>query len=205
MSKNSPKSSDSDHIQNLKLARRTSVAIGAAFCILFAALVGFTSLRPSPLSSIGGTFSLISHTGNTLTEKEFLGRPLLIFFGYTHCLDICPIKLLEISEILRVLGPQAEIGAIFVTVDPERDTPDVIKDYLANFDPRIIGLTGDRAAIESMLRECRNLRQEGYGQKRRLRGRSYYWSPSLLLTANSVSLSLRSSDGGDSSLGKISP
>jgi protein SCO1/2 len=153
MSKNSPKSSDSDHIQNLKLARRTSVAIGAAFCILFAALVGFTSLRPSPLSSIGGPFSLISHTGQTLTEKEFLGRPFLIFFGYTHCLDICPIKLFEISEILRVLGPQAEIGAMFVTVDPERDTPDVIKDYLANFDPRIIGLTGDRAAIESMLRE----------------------------------------------------
>jgi protein SCO1/2 len=74
-----------------------------------------------------------------------------VFFGFTHCPDVCPTTLFDISETLRALGPDADrIGALFVTVDPERDTPAVLKDYLSSFDPRVIGVTGDPAAVASM-------------------------------------------------------
>ena len=78
-----------------------------------------------------------------------------MFFGYTHCPDVCPTTLSDISQMLTALGPDAKVGVLFVTVDPERDTPAVLKDYLSSFDPRITGLTGERAAIDAMLREYR--------------------------------------------------
>lgn len=133
------------------------LAIGGAFLAAFVALVVFTSLKPPPppASAIGGPFQLVAHNGQTVTEKDFLGRPFLAFFGYTHCPDVCHTTLFEISEILRALGPKANAGALFVTVDPERDTPAVLKDYLSNFDPRIIGVSGDRAAIDPVLKEYR--------------------------------------------------
>jgi protein SCO1/2 len=133
------------------------IAIGVALAALFAALVAFTSLKPPapPAASIGGPFQLTAHNGQTVTDKDLLGRPFLVFFGYTHCPDICHTTLFEMSEILRALGPQAKVGALFVTVDPERDTPQVLKDYLSNFDPRIVGLSGDHAALDPMLKEYR--------------------------------------------------
>lgn len=132
------------------------IAIGVGFALLFAVLVAFTSNRPAGTPpSIGGPFQLTAHNGQTVTDKDLLGRPFLVFFGYTHCPDICHATLFEMSEILRALGPQAKIGALFVTVDPERDTPEILKDYLSNFDPRIIGLSGARGALDPMLREYR--------------------------------------------------
>jgi hypothetical protein len=86
-----------------------------------------------------------------VTEQDFLGRPFLVFFGYTHCPDICHTTLFEMSEILRAMGPDAKVGALFVTVDPERDTPESLKDYLSNFDPRIIGV------IRRLLICCANI------------------------------------------------
>lgn len=132
-------------------------AIGGVFLAAFAALVVFTSMKPPPppASAIGGPFQLVAHNGQTVTEKDFLGRPFLVFFGYTHCPDICHTTLFEISEILRALGPKANVGALFVTVDPERDTPPVLKDYLSNFDPRIVGVSGERAQLDPMLKEYR--------------------------------------------------
>jgi protein SCO1/2 len=125
--------------------------------LAFAALVVVTSLKPPPppASAIGGPFQLVAQNGQTVTEKDFLGRPFLVFFGYTHCPDICHATLFEISEILRAVGPDANVAALFVTVDPERDTPAVMKDYLSNFDSRIVGVSGDRAAIDPVLREYR--------------------------------------------------
>jgi protein SCO1/2 len=157
MSKSFSKSSQKGRSQGPKLPKLPIVAIGAVFLAAFVALVAFTSRNPPapPDSAIGGPFELIAHNGRTVTEKDFLGRPFLVFFGYTHCPDVCHTTLFEISEILRELGPDAKIGALFVTVDPERDTPQVIKDYLSNFDPRIVGLSGERKAIEPMLREYR--------------------------------------------------
>jgi protein SCO1/2 len=110
----------------------------------------------TPSSAIGGPFRLVDHSGRTVTDQDFKGHPFLVFFGYTHCPDVCPTTLFEISEILGKLGPDANrLAALFVSVDPERDTPDKLKDYLASFDPRLTGLTGDPAAIASIAKEYR--------------------------------------------------
>ena len=84
------------------------------------------------------------------------GRPFLVFFGYTHCPDVCPTTLFEISEVMKALGKDADRArALFITVDPERDTPAALKDYLSNFDPHLRRLTGDRAAVEAALKAYR--------------------------------------------------
>jgi protein SCO1/2 len=157
MSKSFAKGSPKSRAKSGNLPKLPLMAIGGAFLLAFAALVVVTSLKPPPppASAIGGPFQLVAQNGQTVTEKDFLGRPFLVFFGYTHCPDICHATLFEISEILRSLGPAANVAALFVTVDPERDTPAVMKDYLANFDPRIVGASGDRAAIDPVLREYR--------------------------------------------------
>jgi protein SCO1 len=132
------------------------VPIGVGFVALFAAFVAFTSLRPAPTApQIGGPFLLTAQNGQPVSDKDLLGRPFLVFFGYTHCPDVCHTTLFEMSEILRAMGPDAKVGALFVTVDPERDTPEILKDYLSNFDPRIIGLSGQRPALDAMLKEYR--------------------------------------------------
>lgn len=137
---------------------------GAVFALAFAALVALTGNQPPAPAAIGGPFELTSHDGRPVTEKDLLGRPFLVFFGYTHCPDICHTTLFEMSEILRALGPGAKIGALFVTVDPERDTPAVLKDYLSNFDPRVIGLTGGHEALDPMLKEYRIYAKRAAGQ-----------------------------------------
>jgi protein SCO1/2 len=109
---------------------------------------------PAP-SLIGGPFALKSGDGKTVTPDDLKGEPSLVFFGYTHCPDVCPTTLFEISEILRKMKPGAKARGVFITVDPERDTPAVMKDYLASFDGRIVGLSGDRAEIDKVLKEYR--------------------------------------------------
>lgn len=133
------------------------IGASAVFALVFGAFVAVTNnTTPTPpASAIGGAFQLTSQAGQQITETALLGKPHLVFFGYTHCPDVCHTTLFEMSEILRALGPAANIGALFVTTDPERDTPDVLKEYLANFDPRITGLTGDRAQIDAVLRNYR--------------------------------------------------
>jgi protein SCO1/2 len=107
-------------------------------------------------AAIGGPFQLTDQTGQTVTEKSLLGRPTIIFFGYTHCPDVCPTSLFEMSEVLRAMGKDADrINAYFVSVDPERDTSAVMKDYLSSFDPHLKGLTGDPTAVAKVLSEYR--------------------------------------------------
>lgn len=101
-------------------------------------------------SAVGGPFSLVSQDGAPVTQKALQGQPSLVFFGYTHCPDVCPATLAEISSVLKALGSDAKAKAFFVTVDPQRDTPAVMKDYLSSFDPRITGLTGSPAAIKAI-------------------------------------------------------
>jgi len=101
-------------------------------------------------SAIGGPFKLIDQNGNTITDADINGRPFLVFFGYTHCPDVCPTTLFDVSEVMHALGKDADrAGALFITVDPERDTPAVMKDYLSSFDRHLRGATGDRAAIDA--------------------------------------------------------
>jgi protein SCO1/2 len=104
---------------------------------------------PGP-SAIGGAFRLIDQNGQPITDQDMKGRPFLVFFGYTHCPDICPTTLFDVSELMRALGKDADrTGALFITVDPERDTPAVLKDYLSSFDPHLRGASGDRTMIEA--------------------------------------------------------
>ncbi len=101
-------------------------------------------------SAIGGPFKLIDQSGKQITEQDLLGRPFLVFFGYTHCPDVCPTTLFDVSEVMRALGKDADrTGALFITVDPERDTPAAMKDYLSSFDMHLRGATGDQKAIEA--------------------------------------------------------
>ncbi len=119
---------------------------------------------PAP-SLIGGPFKLTGGDGKDVTQDDLKGEPSLVFFGYTHCPDVCPTTLFEISEILRKLKAGGKARGVFVTVDPERDTPAIMKDYLSSFDDRIIGLSGDRADIDKVLKEYRvySKKQPGTG------------------------------------------
>jgi protein SCO1 len=132
---------------------RLLLALGAFVTglVLFSAVIFIVTGRtPAPIaaSAVGGPFRLVDQDAKPITDQDFKGQPFLVFFGFTHCPDVCPTTLFEVSEIFRALGPDAKnLRAMFVTVDPERDTPAVIKDYLASFDPRIIGATGDVDAI----------------------------------------------------------
>ena len=108
------------------------------------------------VAAIGGPFSLTDQNGRTVTDQDLRGRPFLVFFGFTHCPDICPTTMFEISEIIRKLGPDGDrVRAVFISVDPERDTPASLKDYVSSFDPRIIALTGDDAAIAGVAKAYR--------------------------------------------------
>jgi protein SCO1 len=107
-------------------------------------------------AAIGGPFQLTDQSGGTVTDKSLQGRPTLIFFGFTHCPDVCPTSLFEISEVLRAMGPDADrVNAYFISVDPERDTPAAMKDYLSSFDPHLKGLTGDPEVMAKVTTEYR--------------------------------------------------
>jgi len=107
-------------------------------------------------AAIGGPFQLTDQTGQTVTEKTMQGRPTLIFFGFTHCPDVCPTTLFEMSEVLRAMGRDGDrINAYYISVDPERDTTAAMKDYLSSFDPRLRGLTGNPDQIAQVLSEYR--------------------------------------------------
>ncbi len=103
-------------------------------------------------AAIGGPFQLTDQAGQTVTDQNLKGHPTLIFFGFTHCPDVCPTSLFEISEVLKAMGKDADrVNAYFVSVDPERDTAAAMKDYLSSFDPHLKGLTGDPEAVARVL------------------------------------------------------
>jgi protein SCO1/2 len=143
---------------------RRPVLIFAAIILLIAA--GFGSYaymnralhqqQGSGVALVGGPFSLVDQDGRRVTEKNFLGKYMLVFFGYTYCPDICPTELQVMSAALDQLGPEADrIQPIFVSIDPARDTPEVLKAYVANFGPRLIGLTGSPEEIAAIAKAYR--------------------------------------------------
>ena len=115
-------------------------------------------------SLIGGPFTLTATDGRTVTDADFKGHPFLVFFGYTHCPDVCPTTLFSLSQVLKALGPDTKLKVLFVTVDPARDTPKDMKDYLANFDPRIIGLSGNEEQTRAIERAYRVYAKKVPGQ-----------------------------------------
>ncbi len=107
-------------------------------------------------AAIGGPFKLTDQDGQLFSDQDLRGKSFLVFFGFTHCPEVCPTTLFEISEIMRNLGTDADrTAALFITVDPERDTPEMMKDYLSSFDPHLRGLTGDPAALAAVAKAYR--------------------------------------------------
>ena len=128
---------------------------GAAILLLTRGAYG-PSVQTSGKALIGGPFALIDQTGKTVTDKDFHGRYMLVFFGYTHCPDVCPAELQVMAEALSELGPKAsEIVPVFISLDPERDTPGVMGAYLKNFGPNFVGLTGSPEAVAAAAKAYR--------------------------------------------------
>lgn len=128
--------------------------------ILFAALTACAppaapklDLQGTDMSDtqLGGDFSLTDHLGQPRKLSDFSGKVVALFFGYTHCPDVCPTTMLEYATVMKKLGPDADkVQVLFVTVDPERDTTAVLAGYVPHFDPRFVGLTGSAAQIEQV-------------------------------------------------------
>ena len=116
------------------------------------------TMRGTPVATrgagvpLGDEFQLVSHRGEPVSEAILHGKPSVLFFGFTHCPDVCPTALFEMSEWIAALGADAErLNYVFVTVDPERDTPEVLREYLSAFSDRITGVTGDPEKVAAML------------------------------------------------------
>lgn len=108
------------------------------------------------LTAIGGPFTLVDDNGATVTEKALAGKPYAIYFGYTYCPEVCPTTLSDLSRWIKQLGPDADkLNYVFVTVDPERDTPQHLHDYLSSFDRHMRGFTGTPAQIDKIATEYR--------------------------------------------------
>lgn len=131
----------------------------AAVTVLIAVAIGVYALMSSPQHGqrsfgealVGGPFTMVNQKGETVSEKSFAGKPMLLFFGYTYCPDVCPTELQVMAEALRQLGDKAsDIQPILVSIDPARDTPQVLADYVANFGPQLVGLTGTPDQVKAM-------------------------------------------------------
>jgi protein SCO1 len=132
--------------------------IGLLLAILLLATGGYLFLsgsQPAALT-VGGPFSLIDGNGKPVTDRTWRGKYMLVYFGYTFCPDVCPTTLTSVAAALDKLGPKADqIQPLFITVDPKRDTPAVVKQYAAAFSPRVIGLTGTPEQIAAAAKEYR--------------------------------------------------
>jgi cytochrome oxidase Cu insertion factor (SCO1/SenC/PrrC family) len=130
------------------------VALAAGAAALWLVPAGGPTSTGTPL--VGGPFALTDHNGNRVTDKTYSGKHLLIFFGYTYCPDVCPSELQVMSAALDELGADAErLQPLFITIDPARDTPQVLKEYVTNFHPRLIGLTGTEQEIADVAAKYR--------------------------------------------------
>ncbi|MEX0956803.1 MAG: SCO family protein [Rhizobiaceae bacterium] len=130
-----------------------SILIG--ILVLMAAGVGYITFDwyrwQHAGKAFGGPFTLVDHTGREITEQAFRGQPTAVFFGFTHCPEVCPTTLFELDGWLRTMGDEGnDIGAYFVSIDPERDTPQVLGDYVSNVSDRIIGITGESDEVAEM-------------------------------------------------------
>ncbi|MEH6721550.1 MAG: SCO family protein [Aurantimonas endophytica] len=137
----------------LKIIRITAwgaVAIVAGVLLAFSGILpgverpgAVTSSTGTGAAAIGGPFELTTHRGETLTNEDLEGKPYLVFFGFTHCPDVCPTTLFELTGLLADLGPDADnITPLFITVDPDRDSQELLASYMTSFDPRILALRG---------------------------------------------------------------
>ena len=129
-------------------------------------------------AAVGGPFELSTHDGKRLSSADLKGTPFALFFGFTHCPDVCPTTMLELSNAIKALGPDADrMRYLFVSVDPERDTPELLKLYLSNFDPRITGLVGTPEEIAAVAKAYRAIYEKVPGKD----GSSYTYNHTALV------------------------
>jgi protein SCO1 len=141
-------------------------AVATVVVVAALGLVAFMLASPSDrprAALIGGAFALEDGAGKTISDQTLKGRPFLVYFGYTHCPDVCPTELARISDILGKMGDKS-IPTLFITVDPERDTPKVMQDYVSSFNPAVIGLSGSPQAVEATEKTFRVYARKGQPQ-----------------------------------------
>jgi protein SCO1/2 len=127
-----------------------------------------TSFKNTDVTGLayGKEFKLTDHTGKIRTLADFKGKAVVLFFGFTHCPDVCPTTLAELATVMKQLGPDADkVQVLFITVDPERDTPELLSKYVPAFDPRFLGLAGDQAATEKVAKEFKVFYQKVPGKQ----------------------------------------
>ena len=143
-----------------KILITLAVALVVIAAGVMASMLFIAGVRPGVATSgtglIGGPFTLVATDGATVSDQTYRGKWQIIYFGYTFCPDACPVALSKLSIALEKLGSDADkVQAIFITVDPQRDTQQVLAEYLKSFDSRVAGLTGPQAEIEKVIKEYR--------------------------------------------------
>lgn len=141
---------------------KPTMIFGLLVLLLAAALGGYALWSARSLTSgsgvalVGGPFTMVDHKGQTVTDKDFRGKPMLLFFGFTFCPDICPTELQVMTAAIADLGESGkDIQPILVSIDPTRDTPEVLSSYVSNFGDNVIGLTGSEQQVAAMAAEYR--------------------------------------------------
>ena len=137
--------------------RRVLPAFAAFVCGLVLVLGGIvyfagrSALPVGPaVAAVGGPFQLEDQNGKPFSDRDMKGRPFLVFFGFTHCPDVCPLELFKMAQVVKRLGvTAAKVRVLFISLDPERDTPELLKSYVAHFDPHFVGLTGSTADVNA--------------------------------------------------------
>jgi protein SCO1/2 len=154
-----------------RAARLALPLVAFLFGVVALGIALFVTLRPETagVPGVGGPFTLQGTNGEVVTEKALAGGPSIVFFGFTHCPDVCPTALQEITQVYDALGSKGDrLKTFFITVDPERDTLPVMKDYVSAFDKRIVGLTGTQAQTDAVVKSYR-----AYAKKVPLEGGGY--------------------------------
>lgn len=126
------------------MSRSVKLVLGAWVLAIVAGIAWVVVDLGGGAPAIGGPFSLVNHNGKPVTDQDFRGKPTVIYFGFAYCPDVCPTSLLLMQTAVDRLGPQAasKVNLLFITVDPERDTPAALKEYVGQFGPAMVGLTG---------------------------------------------------------------
>lgn len=139
------------------MSRTVKLVLGAWVAAIISGIAWVVVDLGGGAPAIGGPFSLVNHNGKAVTEQDFRGKPTIIYFGFGYCPDVCPTSLLLMQTGVDQLGPQAasKVNLVFITIDPERDTPALLKDYVAQFGPTMVGLTGTPAQVAAAAKAFR--------------------------------------------------
>ncbi len=148
-------------------SRLAAVLLAAALCLAGCGKPDAVRFQSTDITGaeFARSLELTGHDGKPRTLADFGGKVLVVFFGFTHCPDVCPTTLARFASVMKALGPDADkVQVVLVTVDPARDTPEILAKYVTAFNPAFLGLTGDSAALERTAKEFRVIYQKQPGQ-----------------------------------------